>query len=93
MGLILLIILILLLVGAAPAWPYSRQWGYGPSGLVGLLLVVVLSPQAARKAGSEVKAAPVTAVRLTNSRRLIRCIPFSSYEVVKAHPLLCRTSL
>jgi hypothetical protein len=42
MGTILLIILVLLLLGAAPAWPYSRNWGYGPSGIVGLLLVVLL---------------------------------------------------
>jgi hypothetical protein len=42
MGLILLIILILLLLGAAPSWPYPRNWGYGPSGLLGLLLVVLL---------------------------------------------------
>ena len=42
MGLILLIVLILLLVGAAPAWPYSRSWGYGPSGMLSLLLVVLL---------------------------------------------------
>jgi hypothetical protein len=42
MGLLLLIILIVLLVGAAPSWPYSRGWGYGPSGIVGLLLVVLL---------------------------------------------------
>jgi Protein of unknown function (DUF3309) len=42
MGLILLIILILLLLGAVPTWPYSRQWGYGPSGIVGVLLVVLL---------------------------------------------------
>ena len=42
MGLILLIILILLLLGAVPTWPYSRNWGYGPSGLLGLLLVVLL---------------------------------------------------
>jgi hypothetical protein len=39
---LLLIILILALVGALPSWPYSRGWGYGPSGLVGLLLVIVL---------------------------------------------------
>jgi hypothetical protein len=39
---VLLIILILALLGALPSWPYSRGWGYGPSGLVGLLLVVVL---------------------------------------------------
>ena len=42
MGLLLLIILILLLMGAFPAWPYSRGWGYGPSGLLSLLLVVLL---------------------------------------------------
>ena len=42
MGLLLLIVLVLLLFGAAPAWPYSRGWGYGPSGIVGLLLVVLL---------------------------------------------------
>ncbi|GGA56997.1 DUF3309 domain-containing protein [Nitratireductor aestuarii] len=42
LGTILIIILILLLLGAVPAWPYSRGWGYGPSGLVGLVLVVLL---------------------------------------------------
>ena len=42
MGLILLIVLIILLLGAAPAWPHSRGWGYGPSGLLGLLLAVLL---------------------------------------------------
>lgn len=41
-GLILLIILILLLIGAVPSWPYSRGWGYGPSGGLGLLLLIVL---------------------------------------------------
>jgi hypothetical protein len=40
MGLLLLIVLILLLVGGLPTWGHSRDWGYGPSGLVGLLLVV-----------------------------------------------------
>jgi hypothetical protein len=39
---VLLIILILALLGALPSWPYSRGWGYAPSGLVGLVLVVVL---------------------------------------------------
>ena len=39
---LLLIILILVLLGALPTWPHSRGWGYGPSGLVGVLLVVVL---------------------------------------------------
>jgi len=39
---ILLIIFILLLVGAIPAWPYSSGWGYGPSGGVGLVLLVVI---------------------------------------------------
>jgi hypothetical protein len=42
MGLILLIILILLLLGAVPTWPHARNWGYGPSGVLGLLLVVLL---------------------------------------------------
>jgi hypothetical protein len=39
---ILLIILILLLIGALPTWPYSAHWGYYPSGGLGLLLVIVL---------------------------------------------------
>jgi hypothetical protein len=39
---VLLIILILALVGALPSWPHSRGWGYGPSGLLGVVLVVVL---------------------------------------------------
>jgi hypothetical protein len=42
MGLILIIILVLLLLGAFPAWPYSRGWGYYPSGGLGLLLLIVL---------------------------------------------------
>src|ERR1700719_1951308 len=55
--------------------PSSAPWTAAMVRLDGLF-EVVLVPHAARKAGSEVKAAPVTAVRLTNSRRLIRCIPF-----------------
>jgi hypothetical protein len=39
---ILIIILILIVIGAVPAWPHSRGWGYGPSGIVGLILVVLL---------------------------------------------------
>lgn len=39
---ILLIVLILLLIGAVPAWPYSRGWGYYPSGLLGVVLIIVL---------------------------------------------------
>jgi hypothetical protein len=39
---ILLIIVILLLIGAVPAWPHSRGWGYGPSGILGLIVVVLL---------------------------------------------------
>ncbi|MCY1562810.1 hypothetical protein D9M68_1002600 [compost metagenome] len=42
MGTILLIILILLLVGALPAWPHSRSWGYGPTGGLGIVLIIVL---------------------------------------------------
>ena len=42
LGTILIIILILILLGAVPSWPYSRGWGYGPSGIVGVILIVVL---------------------------------------------------
>lgn len=42
MGTILIIILILLLVGAFPAWPYSSGWGYFPTGGIGLVLLIVL---------------------------------------------------
>ena len=42
MGLILLILVILLLVGVLPRWGHSRNWGYGPSGGLGLVLLVVL---------------------------------------------------
>ena len=42
LGTILLIILVLILIGALPTWGYSRGWGYGPSGIVGLILIVVL---------------------------------------------------
>jgi hypothetical protein len=41
-GTILLIVLILFLVGALPTWPHSRSWGYAPSGVIGLVLVVLL---------------------------------------------------
>jgi len=41
-GTILLIVLILVLIGALPNWGYSRGWGYGPSGIVGLVVVVLL---------------------------------------------------
>lgn len=41
-GTILLIILVLLLLGALPAWPYSSGWGYWPSGGLGLIVVIVL---------------------------------------------------
>jgi hypothetical protein len=39
---ILIIVLILLLIGAVPRWRYSRGWGYGPSGILGVILVIVL---------------------------------------------------
>ena len=42
LGTILLVILILLLLGALPAWPYSRDWGYVPSGSVSLIVVVIV---------------------------------------------------
>jgi hypothetical protein len=42
MSTILIVVLVLLLVGAIPAWPHSRQWGYFPSGLLGIVLLVLL---------------------------------------------------
>jgi hypothetical protein len=42
LGTILLIILVLILIGALPTWGYSGGWGYGPSGILGLVIVVVL---------------------------------------------------
>jgi len=42
LGTILLIVLVLMLVGAIPTWPHSRAWGYGPSGVLGLVLAVVV---------------------------------------------------
>jgi hypothetical protein len=42
MGTILIILLILLLVGALPTWPYSSAWGYYPSGGLGLVLIVII---------------------------------------------------
>jgi len=41
-GTIVLAVLIILLIGALPAWPYSSAWGYGPTGVVGLLVVVLV---------------------------------------------------
>jgi hypothetical protein len=42
MGTILIIILILLVIGALPTWPYSRDWGYYPGGFLGLILLIIL---------------------------------------------------
>jgi hypothetical protein len=39
---VLLVILLLMLIGAFPAWPYSRSWGYYPTGGIGLILVIVI---------------------------------------------------
>jgi hypothetical protein len=42
LGTILLIILILILVGVLPTWPHSTSWGYGPSGIVGVIVIIVV---------------------------------------------------
>jgi hypothetical protein len=42
LGTVLLIVLILLLIGAIPTWPHSREWGYVPSGLIGTVVLIVL---------------------------------------------------
>lgn len=42
LGTILLVVLVLLLLGAIPTWPYSNEWGYYPSGSIGLVLLIIL---------------------------------------------------
>jgi hypothetical protein len=42
LGTVLLIVLVLALLGVIPTWPHSKSWGYGPSGLVGLLVVILI---------------------------------------------------
>jgi hypothetical protein len=42
LGTVLLIVLILFLIGAIPAWPHSKSWGYGPSGGLGLLVIILI---------------------------------------------------
>ena len=42
LGTILLIVLVLMLIGAIPSWPHSRSWGYGPSGGLGFVVIILL---------------------------------------------------
>lgn len=42
MGTLLLIVVILLLIGAVPSWPHSKNWGYGPSGVLGVVVLVIV---------------------------------------------------
>ena len=42
LGMLLLVVLVLFLIGSIPAWPYSRSWGYAPTGVFGLLVVILL---------------------------------------------------
>lgn len=42
LGTILLIVLVLILLGVIPSWPHSKSWGYGPSGVLGIVLVIVV---------------------------------------------------
>jgi hypothetical protein len=42
LGTILLVVVILLLIGAIPSWPHSRNWGYGPSGVLGVVVLIVV---------------------------------------------------
>ena len=42
LGIVLVVLLVLMLVGALPAWPHSRNWGYGPTGGLGLVLVILV---------------------------------------------------
>jgi hypothetical protein len=42
MSTLLIVLVVLILIGAVPAWPHSRSWGYGPSGGLGLVLLILL---------------------------------------------------
>jgi hypothetical protein len=42
LGTVLIVVLILILLGVIPAWPHSREWGYYPSGVIGLILVILV---------------------------------------------------
>jgi hypothetical protein len=42
LGTVLLVVLVLMLIGAIPSWPHSRSWGYAPSGILGVLLLIVV---------------------------------------------------
>ena len=42
LGTIILIVVALMLIGAIPGWPHSRSWGYGPSGAIGLILIILI---------------------------------------------------
>jgi hypothetical protein len=42
LGTILIIVLVLILLGVLPTWPHSRQWGYAPSGIVGVIVVILI---------------------------------------------------
>jgi hypothetical protein len=42
LGTILIVVLVLLVLGAVPTWPYSREWGYTPSGLLGVVLLIII---------------------------------------------------
>ena len=42
LGTILLIVLILMLIGVIPSWPHSRSWGYGPSGALGIVVIILI---------------------------------------------------
>ena len=60
MGLIILIVLVVLLMGGLPRWSHSRNWGYGPSGLLGLVLVIVILLDVDRFHPSWIREEPVT---------------------------------
>jgi hypothetical protein len=42
LGTILIVVLVLLVLGAVPTWPYSREWGYTPSGMLGVVLLIII---------------------------------------------------
>ena len=68
LGTILLILLVLMLLGALPAWPHSKSWGYAPSGTLGTVLLIVLVLVLRRTALRSLRTGTPTHGRLTASR-------------------------
>ena len=79
MSLLVLVIILLLLIGAFPAWPYSRGWGYYPAGGLGLVLIIVLTLYLLRMVEQESSCRRRRAVNKLLHGRVIACASGCSF--------------